>query len=154
VHRRQARHSRYVCRRGRLDYGEPSCIGFGGLRVDDAIEAALLAVVRPAAAAAALAAEPQAAARRDQARDALLRDLEAVRYAADRASRQYDAADPENRLVAGELEARWNRALARVAEVERRIADHDAAAPRRPGLEPVSFAALAEDLAAVWAAPT
>jgi DNA invertase Pin-like site-specific DNA recombinase len=145
---------RYVCRRGRLDYGEPSCIGFGGLRVDDAIEAALLAVVRPAAAAAALAAEAQAAARRDQARDALLRDLEAVRYAADRASRQYDAADPENRLVAGELEARWNRALARVAEVERRIADHDAAAPRRPGLEPVSFAALAEDLAAVWAAPT
>src|SRR4051794_12913202 len=84
---------RYVCLRGRLDYGEPSCIAFGGLRVDDAIEAALLAVVRPAAAAAALAAEAQAAARRDQARDALLRDLEAARYAADRASRQYDAAD-------------------------------------------------------------
>ena len=91
---------------------------------------------------------------RDQARDALLRDLEAARYAADRAFRQYDAADPENRLVAGELEARWNRALARVAEVEGRIADHDAAAPRRPALEPISFAALAEDLEAVWTAPT
>src|SRR5689334_4146649 len=145
---------RYVCRRGRLDYGEPGCIGFGGLRVDGAIEAALLAVVRPAAAAAALAAEAQAAARRDQARDALLRDLEAVRYAADRASRQYDAADPENRLVAGELEARWNRALARVAEADGRIADHDAAAPRRPALEPISFGALADDLEAVWTAPT
>jgi DNA invertase Pin-like site-specific DNA recombinase len=145
---------RYVCRRGRLDYGEPSCIAFGGLRVDDAIEEALLAVVQPAAAEAALAAEAQAMAQRDQARDALLRELEAARYAADRAFRQYDAADPENRLVTGELEARWNRALTRIAEVEKRIADHDAATPRRLDREPISFAALAEDLKAVWAAPT
>ena len=46
--------------------------------------------------------------RRDEAREAMVRDREAARYAADRAFRQYDAADPENRLVAGELEARWN----------------------------------------------
>ncbi|WP_424139403.1 recombinase family protein, partial [Roseomonas chloroacetimidivorans] len=46
-----ARHDtpRYACTRGRLDYGEPSCIAFGGLRVDDATAAALLTVVRPAA---------------------------------------------------------------------------------------------------------
>jgi len=150
-----ARHDvpRYACTRGRLDYGEPSCIAFGGLRVDDAMEAALLAVVRPAAAEAALAAEAQATARRDEARDALTRDLEAARYAAERAFRQYDAADPENRLVAGELEARWNRALARVAEIERHVAEHDAAAPRLDPT-PVSLAALAEDLEAVWSAPT
>jgi hypothetical protein len=60
-------------------------------------------------------------------RAALKRDLEAARYAADRAFRQYDAADPANRLVAGELEARWNKALACVAEVEGKIAAHDAA---------------------------
>ena len=147
---------RYACSRGRLDYGEPSCIAFGGLRADDAVEAALLAVVRPAAlqaAQAAQAAEAQAAARRDEAREALARDLEAARYAADRAFRQYDAADPENRFVAGELEARWNRALTRVAEIERRIVEHDAAAPRLDPT-PISFAALAEDLEAVWSAPT
>jgi DNA invertase Pin-like site-specific DNA recombinase len=150
-----ARHDipRYACARGRLDYGEPSCIAFGGLRVDDAVEAALLAVVRPAALQAAQAAEAQAGARRNEARDALARDLEAARYAADRAFRQYDAADPENRLVAGELEARWNRALTRVVEIERRIAGHDAAAPPRDAA-PISFAALAEDLQAVWSAPT
>ncbi|HYM52335.1 MAG TPA: recombinase family protein, partial [Candidatus Dormibacteraeota bacterium] len=90
---------RYACHRGLLDNGEPRCIAFGGLRVDDAIEAALLAVVQPGAVAAAAEAETQASARRDQARDAMLRDLEAARYAADRAFRQYDAADPENRLV-------------------------------------------------------
>jgi hypothetical protein len=88
-------------------YGEPNCIAFGGLRVDDAVEAALLAVVQPAAVVAAQAAEAQATVRRDEAREAMARDLEATRYAADRAFRQYDAADPENRLVASELEARW-----------------------------------------------
>ena len=145
---------RYACKRGWLDYGEPRCISFGGLRVDDAVEAALLDLVRPAALRAAQAAEAQAAARRDEAREALARDLEAARYGADRAFRQYDTADPANRLVAGELEARWNRALTRVAELERRIAKHDAAAPPRAAIAPVSFAALAEDLRAVWSAPT
>src|SRR3954454_20705243 len=90
---------RYVCTRGRSDHGEPGCIGFGGLRVDDAVEEALLAVVQPAAVEAARAAEAQASARRDEAREAMVRDLEAARYAVDRAFRQYDAADPENRLV-------------------------------------------------------
>lgn len=145
---------RYACVRGRLDYGEPSCIAFGGLRVDDAVEAALLAVVQPAAIQAAREAEVQAATRRDDAREALLRDLEAAGYAADRAFRQYDAADPENRLVAGELEARWNRALERVGRIERRISEHDAAAAPRVTLAPACFQSLAEDLQTVWSAPT
>lgn len=144
---------RYACIRGRMDYGESSCIAFSGLRVDDAIEDALLAVVRPGAVKAAVEAETQAAHRRDQARDAMLRDLEAARYAADRAFRQYDAADPENRLVAGELETRWNQALARVAEIETRIADHDAATAQSLDPEPLSIATLAQDLKAVWCAP-
>lgn len=81
-------------------------------------------------------------------------DLEAARYATDRAFRQYDATDPANRLVAGELEARWNAALARQAEREARIAEHDALAVPRQSVTPVSFATLADDLQAVWAAPT
>ena len=122
--------------------------------MDDAVEAALLAVVQPAAAQAALAAEAQAMVRRDEAREAMTRDLEAARYAADRAFRQYDAADPLNRFVAGELETRWNRALTRVAEIAKRIGEHDAMAPARSDLAPISFAELAKDLQTVWAAPT
>jgi hypothetical protein len=86
--------------------------------------------------------------------EALGRDLEAARYAADRAFRQYDAADPDNRLVAAELEARWNRALTRVAEVEARIAAHDRATPPNTDLSASCFATLASDLRAVWSAPT
>jgi hypothetical protein len=150
-----ARHDipRYACCRGHLDSGEPRCIAFGGLRVDDAIEAELLKVLEPAAVAAALEAETQATQRRDQVREALLRDLQAARYAADRAFRQYDAIDPANRLVAAELEARWNRALERVAEVETKAAAHDAVTPAQDVAMPGSFARLAEDLRAVWRAP-
>lgn len=145
---------RYSCWRGRLDNGEPRCIAFGGLRVDDAIEEALLRVVEPGAFAAAAEAEAQAANRRDQVRDALSRDLEAARYAADRAFRQYDAADPENRLVAAELEVRWNQALIRVGEIESKIAAHDAAAPRPSPVLATGITALATDLQAIWSAPT
>jgi len=144
---------RYSCMRGWADNGEPRCIAFGGLRVDDAIEKALLGVVGPGAVAASIAAAEQATQRRDQAREALDRDLEAARYAADRAFRQYDAADPANRLVAGELEARWNQALARVAEVESRIGAHAAALPT-PAIDAAALALLGANLKTVWSAPT
>jgi hypothetical protein len=144
---------RYSCRRGWLDKGEPRCIAFGGLRADDAIEEALLGVVGPGAIAAATAAEKQATQRRDQVREALGRDLEAARYAADRAFRQYDAADPANRLVAGELETRWNTALSRVGEIEAKIAAHEARKPI-PAVDPVALDRLASNLKTVWSAPT
>ncbi|HEY8696093.1 MAG TPA: recombinase family protein, partial [Rhizomicrobium sp.] len=144
---------RYSCSRAWMDNGGPHCIAFGGLRVDDAVEEALLSVVGPGGIAAATAAAEQAIRQWDQVRHALDRDLEAAHYAVDRAFRQYDAADPANRLVAGELEARWNRSLARVAEVEGKIAAHDAAAAP-PVVDPSTLALMASNLKAVWAAPT
>jgi hypothetical protein len=64
-----------------------------------------------------------------------------------------DAIDPQNRLIAAELELRWNSALTRVGEIETRIAAHDAATSQ-PSLSPVRVAALAADLKAVWSAPS
>lgn len=150
-----ARHDipRYSCWRGLLDNGEPRCIAFGGLRVDDAIEQALIPVLEPGAIAAAVEAEAQAAGRRNQIRDALMRDLEAARYEADRAFRQYDAADPQNRLVTAELEARWNRALTRVGDMEVRIAAHDASTPHPASPSSKDIDGLAADLKAVWNDP-
>jgi Recombinase len=88
---------RYACFRGRLDSGEPPCISFGGLGVDDAIEDELLRVLEPGAIEAALEADQQKTQRDDEVLEALKRDLEAARYTADKAFRQYDAADPANR---------------------------------------------------------
>ncbi|WP_241565137.1 hypothetical protein [Paenirhodobacter populi] len=149
-----ARHNipRYSCWHGLLDTGEPRCIAFGGLRVDDAIEGALRQVVEPGAIATEAEAEAQAAGQRDQVRDALGRDLEAARYRADRAFRQYDATDPANRLVTAELEARWNRALSEVDEVEARITAHDSLASKSSSLAAFDATTLGADLRAIWGA--
>ncbi len=144
---------RYACQRGLLDQGEPRCIAFGGLRVDDAIAAALLQTVEPGAVAAAVEAEmasasPRSGSRGDDARSRSGALRRRARLPA------YDAADPLNRLVAAELEARWNRALLRVGELEAKIAAHHDATPPPTALALPALATLADDLATAWRAPT
>jgi hypothetical protein len=102
---------RYACHRAWLDKGQPRCIAFGGRGVDAAIAREVLRVVQPAAIEAAILAREEDTKKQDDVLAALQRDLQAARYAAQRAQKQYDAADPENRLVADELERRWNHAL-------------------------------------------
>jgi DNA invertase Pin-like site-specific DNA recombinase len=143
---------RYTCNRGWLDHGEPRCIAFGGVPVDDTISKQVLAAVQPAAIEAALLASEEQIQHQDDAIAALERDLEAARYAAQRAQRQYDAADPENRLVTGELERRWNQALQRVREIENRIQSAIAEEPHAAPT-PAEFAGLAEHLDQVWNDP-
>jgi hypothetical protein len=121
--------------------------------LNDAIENALLTVVGPAAIAAATAAEREVVQRRNQVREALGRDLEAARYAADRAFRQHDAADPANRLLAGDWRRAGTRALTHVAEVEAKTAAYDAAMPVA-AVDPLALGQLATNLKAVWSAPT
>lgn len=144
---------RYTCNRGWLDHGEPRCIAFGGVPVDDMISKQVLAVVQPAAIEAALLASEGKLQHQNDEIAALERDLEAARYAAQRAQRQYDAADPENRLVTGELERRWNQALQRVKEIEIRIQSYGADDQRAPAA-PAEFAGLAEQLDQVWNDPS
>jgi DNA invertase Pin-like site-specific DNA recombinase len=155
VHYTGSRHdvARYACHRAWLDKGEPRCISFGGTRVDAALAAEVLRVVQPAGIEAAILAYREDAQKQDEVRSALERDLEAARYVASRAQRQYDAADPENRLVADELERRWNQALARVREVEQRIQQHAGARDPDPMPTLGEFTTLAERLEALWEHP-
>ncbi|PYU22966.1 MAG: DNA recombinase, partial [Acidobacteria bacterium] len=119
---------RYVCRRGWLDSGQPRCIAFGGMSVDEVIAKEVLCVVQPAG-------------------------VEAARYAAQRAQKQYDAADPQNRLVADELERRWNQALQRVQEIELRIEQHIHCQGKTTTPTREEFEDLAAKLEAVWNCP-
>jgi DNA invertase Pin-like site-specific DNA recombinase len=141
---------RYGCVRGRLDQGEPTCIAFGGIAVDDSVTREIMRVVQPAAQEAAILASQQASQRQDEVLAALQRDLEAARYEAKRAQKQYDAVDPENRLVADELEQRWNTALVRVHALEQRI-DEQGRVGADEGVATVDeFQDLAADLEAIW----
>jgi DNA invertase Pin-like site-specific DNA recombinase len=143
---------RYSCVRGYLDIGEPKCIGVGGIPLDEAISREVIRVVQPAAIEAAVSAGQGEAQERDLALAALEQDLEAARYAARRAQKQFDAADPENRLVANELERRWNQALERVQELENRIAQQRCSEPTAL-VSPEDFSDLPGLLIRVWNDP-
>ena len=141
---------RYACMRGRLDQGEPKCIAFGGIPVDEAIGREILRVVQPQAVEAAVLASQTLAQQHDDVKEALCRDLEAARYEARRAQKQFDAVDPENRLVADELERRWNQALQRVGELEGRLDEHADNVVRVAPATVDEFQSLAADLEAIW----
>jgi len=120
---------------------------------DNAMTKVILGVVKPGAVEAAVLASEEEGRKQDEVVEALRRDLEAARYSAQRAQRQYDAADPENRLVADELERRWNQALERVQEIESRIAQHVHRHDRTPAAFREEFEGLASELESVWNSP-
>jgi len=145
--------ARYQCGGGRLSHGLlRGCFSVGALRVDEAIEREVLRVVAPGAIEAAVDAADHADAQTEVTRRALDLELRQARYEADRAQRQYDAVEPENRLVNETLERRWNVALTRVAEVEHRLAALIPTARPAP-IDRAQLLALADDLPAVWRRP-
>jgi len=144
---------RYVCRGDRGDRESSRCLTLGSLRLDRAVAQSVLAAIQPAGIEAAVKLSECAQLEDEEKRKALELALERARYEEKRARRQFDAVEPENRLVAGELEARWNGALAQVAEAEARLsAAGNAAVPLTEG-QKEELAALSEDLMAVWNHP-
>ena len=146
--------ARYACLGGKLNHGlQRGCFAFGGLRVDEAIEREVLRVVAPGAIEAALEAAEQADEQTGATRRALELELRQAHYEAERAQRQYDAVEPEHRLVVETLERRWNAALAQVAGLEQRLAALTATTARAVPVDRPQLLALAEDLPAVWRHP-
>ncbi len=145
---------RYNCRGAHLNHGTERCISFGGLRVDAAVAAEALRFLAPLGIEAALRAiearESNASETRRQAELALSQ----ARYEADLARRQYDAVDPHYRLVAGELERRWNDRLVEVQRLEEHLAALKAGqSPAPTAEERVRLMALGSDIKALWHHP-
>lgn len=146
---------RYHCRGAHLNHGAAWCISFGGLRPDEAVAVEILKAVQGNAVEAAVEAAARIAEQRNQQRQAHALELEQAQYEARLAARRYESVDPDNRLVAAELETRWNVALRRVGEVEgrlREIESSDHGKMRTPDKEPLF--SLAQNLPAVWNAET
>jgi len=146
---------RYVCRGAFDAMAVASCISFGGMRIDRAIAQEVLSRLQPLGVEAALAAFEGQGQEQLQKRRQVENALEQARFEAARAQRQYDAADPENRLVAGELERRWNERLAIMRMLEDQLAQITA--------QPVGFIGaedrerlltLGADLTLAWNSPS
>jgi len=148
------RDARYVCNAEMDNASDKKCIAFSNMRVDAAVSAEVLRAISPLAIEAAF----QLVADRERAGAERLRHselaLEQARYEATHARRQYDAVDPDNRLVAGELERRWNERLAAVARHEEQIQSLQNEQPRAlRDDERATLLALADDLPQLWNHP-
>ena len=144
---------RYGCHGGRDQRGSAACLALGAWRVDQAVVEQVLEAIQPAGVQAALLALERLGDVQREQRAALTLALEKARYEAGRAWRQYEAVDAENRLVAGELEKRWNDALARVAEVEQQLeAIHREQIAVTPE-QRTKLLELGRDLPALWYHP-
>ena len=144
---------RYVCTGSRRERGSAGCLSAGALRLDEAIVAEVLAAIQPVGIEAALVAEEQLTQHNDQKRASLTLALERAQFEARRAQRQFDAVDPDHRLVADELERRWNEALEGVAKLESRIAVLDDSVKPMTDETQASLHALGVDLAEAWHHP-
>jgi DNA invertase Pin-like site-specific DNA recombinase len=137
--------------RSTLNHEVTQCVHFVGWRPDQAVSQEILRAIEGSAVQAAIEAADRMAQQNAEWQQALKLELEQARYEAQLAERRYESVDPAQRLVASELEARWNRALEKVQELENRL-QAGASSPRpRPDKE--ALLALAEDLPAIWNAP-
>jgi Helix-turn-helix domain len=144
---------RYNCRGGRALRGSGSCLTGGAGRLDEAVSREVLTALQPVGIEAALDAARRVGHHEDEKRTALTLALEKARYQADRARRQYDAADPENRLVTAELEARWDEALGQAAALEARLAALAPTSSEPSEEERQRLLRLGGDLEALWNHP-
>jgi len=144
---------RYACHGGRTDRGHAACLSLGGVNIERAVIDQVLEALAPAGIAASLQALAHAQTAQQQQRQALALALEKARYEASRAARQYDAVDPENRLVAGELEARWNEALVKVSDLEEQLKALERSQSELSAEQKERLVQLSNDLPALWHHP-
>jgi DNA invertase Pin-like site-specific DNA recombinase len=145
---------RYQCRGDEMRGATGLCIGIGGIRIDRAVASQLVDAISPHAIDAAVEAAALVASADDDVCRATERQLEDAKYEARLAARRYEAVDPEKRLVARELEARWNGTLERVADLEERLAQLTTKTSERPEIDRAALLALAHDLPSAWNAPS
>lgn len=109
---------RYQCSGYLLNRDHACCVMFGGLRADHLVSEQLMQSLAPLGIEAAMEAIESLQGASDERIQQKALALEQACYEVTRARRQYDAVDPANRLVAAELERRWNQALTTEAQLE------------------------------------
>jgi DNA invertase Pin-like site-specific DNA recombinase len=144
---------RYNCHRALTCYGEPECQSLSGRGLDAFVTEQVLAALQPAALELHLAAARDVEQQRQGLHQHWQQQLERARYEADRAARQYHAVEPENRLVARELERRWEAALQEQARLEQ---EYQAFCAQRPAklsaAEREQIRQLARHVPELWSA--
>jgi DNA invertase Pin-like site-specific DNA recombinase len=140
----------YRCEQPNVQLGQRRCLSVAGKRIDETIAAEMLRAVAPMAIEAAEEAERMLRDEDQERRHIAELELQQAQYDASLAERRYAACDPDNRLIAAQLEKAWETALQRVERCRERLdrmqmSDADDVRP--------DFTGLADDLSAAWKAP-
>jgi len=142
--------ARYLCK-GDFDSGGKYCLGFGGATFDKRVSEEIVKAISPLGVEASLEALARRSAADDDRRRAMMRRIEQLEFEATRAFEQYDKVDPRNRLVADELERRWNAKLEEVNAAKTAMAGLGVGTTTIAPREREMLAALGRDFAGVWA---
>jgi DNA invertase Pin-like site-specific DNA recombinase len=144
---------RYSCNRMAVDYGEKSCQSFLGTPLDQLIQEKIMAAMQPSALEISLQAAANIQQERDQQQRHWQQRLERARYESERAYRQYNTVEPENRLVARTLEKKWEEALSAETKLNQ---DYEKHLKERPEIltesERLAIKSLASDIPHLWQA--
>ena len=142
-------HARYLCK-GDYDDGGQYCLGFGGASVDRRLGQELLGVISPFGVEASLRALEGLSAGDAAQRAALSSKLDQLEYEARKAFEQYDAVDARNRLVAGELERRWNEKLEEITTVTQRLSSLNEKRYALSSEEEARIRLMGENFSEIW----
>jgi DNA invertase Pin-like site-specific DNA recombinase len=155
LHTRYERKPAYACHQANQQYGEPYCQHFTAPHVDQAVVQLFLQALQPAHLETALAAIDQVQTQRHQVAEHWQQRLQRGHYEAQLAQRRYEQVDPDNRLVAAELERLWEEKLQawRQLELDWSQVQAQQAAPLTPA-EQQMIRQLAADVPALWSADT
>ena len=145
---------RYHCQGGFINHGGDRCISFGGMRIDREVGTEVIERLQPLGIEAALLAQAVRSRASEDKRRQVELALEQARYEVGRARRQYDAVDADNRLVAAELERRWNERLSIVRNLEAELEGLTASpATELTPADRERLMTLGADLQLAWARP-
>jgi len=144
---------RYSCQRDAIDYGQDVCQSLSGAVLESFVVERILQAVSPASLELSLAATADIERERKQLDDHWQQRLVRSRYDVEQARRQYTAVDPDHRLVARELERRWDEALRANEQLQADYARFGRDCPRQLSThERQQIIALAQDLPSLWQA--
>jgi excisionase family DNA binding protein len=130
--------------------GKQLCSLFGGVSVEQAVVAAVLDALTPLSVEASIRARFDLDQKTLEKRKQVELDWQRARYEADRCQRQYQAVEPENRLVARTLESRWNEALQRAKQLEQELTTLEASPATLSAEDEEKLSRLAFDLPKLW----
>jgi DNA invertase Pin-like site-specific DNA recombinase len=148
-------HHAYACARRRIEYGEELCQHVAGANLDAFVSRQVLTALEPAALELSLEASTHLEQERADLERLWQQKVERATYEADRAARQYRLVEPENRLVARQLERDWEEKLTARLQVEEEQRRFRETQPRvLTAAERAAIRQLAANIPTLWHAPT